>query len=109
MVARNWSGIVPAHSLRRIASELSSVITSTRRIEAISPTMRNGSAVSVPVRMEARTVCRISISMSTNSSRSTISNTACEPVQSSMPCQSTTAVSASASAAVTASRAPITT
>ena len=58
------------HPLGFVASEVCSVITSTRRIDAISPTIKNGSGVRPPVRIDARTVCNTSTSSSTNSSRS---------------------------------------
>ena len=68
-----------------VASDVCSVITSTRLIDAISPTIKNGSHVSPPVRIDARTVCSTSINNSTNSSRSTIAKIAVEFVQSATP------------------------
>ena len=47
--------------------ELALVITRMRRMEAIRPTTRNGSVISVCEWMEIRTVWRISTSISTTS------------------------------------------
>src|SRR5712691_7380878 len=59
-----WVDHVP--SLVRVAA--SRVITRIRRIEAIRPTTRNGSVTKMCERMETRTVCRISTSISTTKS-----------------------------------------
>src|ERR1700730_8103422 len=55
--------VAHAPSLVRVAA--SRVITRMRRIEAISPTTRKGSVTRTCERMDIRTVCRISTSIST--------------------------------------------
>ncbi len=70
MVARSRACESVVHLPGSLAWEDSSVMTSTRRIEAIRPTIRNGSHTRVPDRNDTRTVCRISTTMSTKSSRS---------------------------------------
>src|SRR6202035_1172754 len=57
------------------------VMTRTFRIEAISPTIKNGSGVNAPERTEPRTVCRISISMSTSIKRSPAKVVVAQPIQ----------------------------
>ena len=70
------SGLRPTvRSIRKTTSpargcdELS-VIAKTRRMDAIRPTTRKGSAMSVPSRTETLTVCRTSTRISTNSNLS---------------------------------------
>ena len=68
MLARN----MPASSAEKdqafVRFAASSVITRMRRIEAIRPTTRNGSVTKKWERMDIRTVCKISTSISTTSS-----------------------------------------
>ena len=71
-----------------VIRDVSSVMTSMRRMQAIRPTIRNGSHTRVPARSEACTVCRISTSISTNSRRSMMWTVASVPVQSCRPVHS---------------------
>ena len=88
MVAVNKPCKSGLHFPGSCAWEDSSVMTRTRRIEAIMPTTRNGSATSAPSVKETRTVCRISITIRTSRIRSIVTTSESEAPRSIAACQS---------------------